>query len=85
MSGIKNTIQKFANASSLKGFKTNEQVRRPKEEAKRIERRNKMYANAAMPDEEFIKRNERRKAAKRGGSRADTLLTNQVGGSDTLG
>jgi hypothetical protein len=85
MSGIKNTIQKFANASMGKGFKTSEQVRRPEEEMKRKQRRDKMYANAEMPDEELVKRNERRKMARRGGSRADTVLTNKLGSSDTLG
>ena len=82
MSGIKNTIQKFVNASTGKGFKTNEQVRRPKRQAEAIAKRDAMFAGADMPDEEFIRRNERRKAAKRRGSRVSNVLTDDT---DTLG
>jgi hypothetical protein len=35
----------------------------------------KLYAGAAMPDEEIIKRNELRKASKRRGSRQRNVLT----------
>lgn len=77
MSGIKNTVQKFANVSMGKGFKTNEQVRRPKREAERIAARDATYANAEMPDEEIIRRNERRKAAARRGSRQRNVLTDE--------
>ena len=42
----------------------------------------KMYAAAAMPDEEVIKRNETRKAAKRRGSRQRNVLTDD---QDMLG
>jgi hypothetical protein len=43
----------------------------------------KMYAGASMPDEEVIKRNERRKAATRRGSRVRNVLTDN--GEDMLG
>ena len=36
----------------------------------------KMYSSADMPDEEKIKRNEKRKASKRRGSRVSSVLTN---------
>jgi hypothetical protein len=36
-----------------------------------------MYAGASLPDEEVIKRNERRKAAKRRGSRVRNVLTDE--------
>ncbi len=41
-------------------------------------RLDKIYSSAQFPDEEEIKRNERRKAAKRRGSRADTVLTEET-------
>jgi hypothetical protein len=78
MSGLKNTGQKFINASTGKGFKTNEQLRRPKRAAERDAR----YAAAEMPDEELIRRNERRKAAARRGSRVRNVLTSD---EDMLG
>ena len=37
----------------------------------------KMYAGASLPDEEVIKRNERRKAAKRRGTRVRNVLTDE--------
>ena len=40
-------------------------------------RLDKTFQSALMPDEEDIVREERRKAAKRRGSRADTVLTDQ--------
>lgn len=42
----------------------------------------KMYAEASMPDEEIIRRNERRKAAARRGSRQRNVLTDD---EDLLG
>lgn len=44
-------------------------------EQKEQMRLDKLYAGAAMPDEEVIRRNERRKAAKRRGSRQRNVLT----------
>lgn len=78
MSGLKNTGQKFINASTGKGFKTNEQLRRKK----RIAERDARYATADMPDDEMIRRNERRKAAMRRGSRTRNVLTSD---EDMLG
>ena len=43
------------------------------------ERKDKMFAAGRMPDEEELRRNQRRLAAKRRGSRADTVLTETLG------
>ncbi len=51
-------------------------------EQKRQMKLDKMYAGAAMPDEEIIRRNERRKAAARRGSRQRNVLTDDM---DQLG
>jgi hypothetical protein len=75
MSGLKNTVKRFANASMFKGYKTNREIKQEKA-AKIKAGKDEQYANAQIPDEEQIKRNERRKAAKRQGSRANTVLTN---------
>lgn len=45
---------------------------------KRQMRLDKMYAGAALPDEEIIRRNERRKAAQRRGSRVRNVLTGDM-------
>jgi len=81
MSGLKNTVQKFANASKGQGFKTHEQRGRKRREIAADIARDEVYSGAAVPDDELLKRNERRKAAKRQGSRANTVLTN----NDQLG
>jgi hypothetical protein len=84
MSGIKKTVQKFSNASLGRGFHTNREVRSYK--ADKVARgvtaaKNKMFSDAALPDELDIRRTERRKAAKRRSARAKTILTDR----DTLG
>jgi len=80
MSGLKNTAKRLANASLGRGYATNDE-RRQKKKAKIKAGKDKMFQNAAMPDEEDIRRVERRKAARRRGSRANTVMTNR----DTLG
>lgn len=80
MSGLKGTVQRFINVSSGKGWKRNADIRA--EKAAKIQgAKDKLFAGAEIPDEEEVARNERRKAAKRQGSRANTVLTDQ----DTLG
>ena len=74
MSGLKNTAKRLFNMSTLRGYQTNSEIRQ-KKAAKVQGAKDKMFASADIPDTEEIKRNERRKAAKRGGSRANTVLT----------
>ena len=77
MSGLKNTTKRLWNFSTGKGYKTNSEQRQ-EDAAKKQAKLDKVYSDAnQIPDEEVIKRNERRKAAKRQGSRASTVLTNQ--------
>ena len=78
MSGLNNTVKRIGNASLGRGYMTN-QERRDKKKAQVTKAKNKM--NAMMPDEEDIRRVERRKAAKRRGSRASTVMTDR----ETLG
>jgi hypothetical protein len=80
MSGLNNTWRRLGNASMGKGYKTSGEAKREKA-AKAQDALDKQYAGAEIPDEEEIKRNERRKMAKRQGSRASTILTN----NDQLG
>lgn len=74
MSGLKNTGKRLWNFSTGKGYKTNKE-RRMERQAKSQKRLDKIYAEADMPDEEVIRRNERRKAAARRGSRQRNVLT----------
>ena len=74
MSGLKNTGKRLVNFSLGKGYKTNKE-RRMEREAKEQKRLDKIYASAEIPDEEFIRRNQRRKAAARRGSRVASILT----------
>lgn len=80
MSGLKNTFRRAANASIGRGYMTSGERKR-KAAAKVQAGKDKMFSEALMPDEELIKRNERRKAATRRGSRVSTILTDE----DTLG
>lgn len=74
MSGLKNTGKRMFNFSIGRGYKTNKE-RRMEKQAKEKKRLDKIYAEADMPDEELIQRNERRKAAARRGSRQRNVLT----------
>ena len=80
MSGLKNTAKRSFNASVGKGWKTNDEIRAEKK-AKKQKAINKQFENANMPDEQMLNLIERRKAAKRVGSRASTVMTS----GDTLG
>ena len=79
MSGLKNTVKRmwnFGRVFGSKGYMTNKEYR-AKQDAKKQATLDKTFQSALMPDEEEIAREERRKAAKRRGSRADTVLTDQ--------
>ena len=80
MSGLKNTFRRLGNASMGKGYKTSGEAKREKA-AKVQAGKDKIFSGAQLPDEEVIKRNERRKAATRRGSRVSTILTDE----DSLG
>ena len=80
MSGMKNTVYRFANASMGRGYKTRDEINAANE-ANTQKKKDRIYKGATMPDEELIRRNERRKAAKRRGSRVNTVLTDR----ETLG
>jgi hypothetical protein len=74
MSGLENTGKRLGNYVSGKGYMTSEE-RREKEKAEKQGALDRIYAEADMPDEETIRRNERRKAAGRRGSRQRNVLT----------
>jgi len=78
MSGLKNTAKRAFNMSIGKGYKTNRE-RRLEKDLKHKGRLDEMFASADMPDEEMIRRNERRKAAARRGSRQRNVLTDDDG------
>ena len=79
MGGLVDSIRRMANASRGKGYSTSGERKRGR--VKRTQDAlDKTFASAQMPDEEDIKRKQRRVSAKRRGSRADTVLT-----EDTLG
>jgi len=80
MSGLKNTVKRVANVSMGRGYKTKaERQQEKKAKAKGV--LDAQFANVAMPDEEELQLVERRRAARRRGSRAATVLTS----GDTLG
>ncbi len=81
MSKLGHTFQRAKNASMGKGYKTSKEKKKVKA-GKKQSRVDKVYANAQIPDEEEIARNERRKSAKRRGSRVSTIMTND---GDQLG
>jgi hypothetical protein len=81
MSGIEKTARRIGNASMGRGYMTKHE-RELKEAAQEQARKDKIYAGAELPDEELIKRNERRKAAGRRGSRQRNVLTSD---EDQLG
>lgn len=74
MGGLKNTFKRATNLGLGRGYKTNEE-RRQEKRGKITAAKNKMFASAQLPDEEEIRRVERRKSAKRRGSRAQTVMT----------
>lgn len=78
MSGLKNTVKRLANASMGKGYMTRDE-KRAKDQAKRQGELDRIYSAADMPDDEQVRRNERRKAAQRRGSRVSNVLTDMLG------
>ncbi len=76
MGGLKNTMKRVTNLGLGRGYKTNEERRQAKL-GKITKAKNKMFASAMLPDEEEIRRVERRKSAKRQGSRAQTVMTDR--------
>lgn len=80
MSGLKNTGKRLWNLGRGKSYKTNKEIRQEKQ-MKRQQALDKVYQGAEMPDPEDLRRQERRKAARRRGSRVETILTDE----DTLG
>ena len=80
MSGLKNTAKRMFNLGHKGTYATNDEIRQ-KKKAKVTAGKNKMFGDAQLPDEEEIRRLERRKSAKRRSARASTVLTDR----DTLG
>ena len=83
MAGLKNTAKRLwslGNPFDGRGYQTKDEAEAEKK-AKIQAGKDKMFAGAQLPDEEQIKRNERRKSAKRRGSRLNTVLTDR----ETLG
>ncbi|KPK74195.1 MAG: hypothetical protein AMJ84_00445 [Acidithiobacillales bacterium SM23_46] len=76
MSGLENTAKRLWNFGFGKGYMTKDE-KRAKDAAKAQASLDKIYASAEMPDSEMIRRNERRKAAKRRGSRQRNVLTEE--------
>lgn len=74
MGNLDNTWRRAKNFGLGRGYKTDKE-KKQKKQAKRQAKKDKIFHSAEMPDEELIKRNERRKAAGRAGSRASTVLT----------
>ncbi len=80
MSGLDNTWRRMHNLNQGQGYKTKKEIKARKAKGKQ-DKLDEMFAGAEMPDSELIRRNERRKAAARRGSRISTVLTDE----DTLG
>lgn len=80
MSGLSNTKHRLKNVLRGKGYKSDDEIAAERK-AKRQNALDEIYSGAEAPDDELLKRTERRKAAKRQGSRANTVLTN----NDQLG
>lgn len=78
MSGLNNTRKRLFNLGHRGEYKTGTEMRQEKA-AKAQAKLDEIYTqSAAVPDDEAIKRNERRKSAKRKGSRASTVLTEET-------
>lgn len=81
MSGAGDTLKRFGNWHLGKGFLTGREAK-AQQAAKQQGKLDKIYGGAEMPDEDLIRRNERRKAAGRRGSRQRNVLTSD---EDVLG
>jgi hypothetical protein len=78
MSGLKNTAKRMMSFSTGKGYSTKGE-RRAKAAAKEKGRLDAIYGGADLPDDEQLRRTARRKQAGVRGSRASTVLTDQLG------
>jgi len=78
MSGLRNTYKRVLNFSKGKGYMTGAE-RGAKAAAAEKGRLDAIYGSAQMPDPEAQRRQARRKQAGRVGSRAETVLTDQLG------
>ena len=80
MSSVDKVVRRTVRWVGGHGFMTGSEKRK-KDLAKVKAGKDEQFANAAMPDEQAIKLAERRKAARRRGSRAATVMTSD----ETLG
>ncbi len=82
MASVKKQIQKGVNLLKHGKYRTRESIA-SSERAKVAEdaeaAKHAQFANAQMPDSDALRRREKRKAARRPGSRVDTILTDQLG------
>jgi hypothetical protein len=78
MSGLKNTAKRMISFSTGQGYSTGAE-KRAKSAAKEKGRLDAIYGAADLPDEEQLRRTARRKQAGVRGSRASTVLTDQLG------
>lgn len=78
MSGLKNTAKRMMSFSKGKGYTTGAE-RQAKADAAEKGRLDAIYGAAQLPDEEAQRRKARRTQAGRRGSRAETVLTDQLG------
>lgn len=81
MSKIDKNMHRMWNWVGGSGFTTGKEQTQ-KKQFKKQKRLDKVYASAVLPDDELIRRNERRKAAARRGSRQRNVLTDD---QDMLG
>lgn len=85
MSGLKNTLKRAFSFAKGGKYATGaerqakaEGVKAAAAEAEQL-KLDEMFASGQIPDEDFLKRAARRRAAKRRGSRVDTILTDTLG------
>jgi len=78
MSGLKNTAKRLVSFGTGKGYSTSGE-RKAKAAAKEKGRLDAIYGGAQLPDEEEGRRRSRRKQAGVRGSRASTVLTDNLG------
>ena len=78
MSGLKNTGKRMMSFSKGKGYSTGAE-RQAKAEAAEKGRLDAIYQGADLPDPEEGRRRARRKQAAKRGSRAQSVLTDQLG------
>jgi hypothetical protein len=80
MSGVDKMVRRTVRWFGGHGFMTQGE-KKQKDKAQWQDKQNKIFQGVPMPDPEELKREQRKKAAGRKGSRASTVLTNR----DTLG